>query len=58
MSALQPQETDAHLDGLRILAQLVAGAWRAGGLPPQPDTPPYNRRKPVEVVLVPYDGAS
>ncbi len=56
MSALQPQETEAHLDGLRILAQLVAGAWRAGGLPPQPDAPPSRRPKPIEVVLVPADG--
>ena len=34
MSQPRTDPEAATLDGLRILARLVAEAWRAGGLPP------------------------
>lgn len=53
MSAPEPDASATRLDALRLLARLIADAWRDGGLPEPPKTSARKRSIPVEVILVP-----
>jgi len=60
MSAPRTDPDAASLDGLRILARLVAEAWRNGGLPPDASEAELRRRRrlPITATLVPAPSRS
>ena len=49
MSAPRTDPEAASLDGLRILARLVAEAWRRGGIPPGASEAECRRRRRLPV---------